>query len=62
VTRSPAHNEGFPPYRSGAAADKLRVMTHRIGRTKPIAGHAYSVPVVRELPLAPMVLTGPSTW
>ena len=26
-------------------------MTHRLHRTQPVAGHAYTMPVVRELPV-----------
>jgi hypothetical protein len=28
-------------------------MTHRTHRTSPVTGHAYTVPVVRELPTQP---------
>ena len=37
-------------------------MTHRTHRTQPVAGHAYTVPVVRELPSQPAASAGPRTW
>jgi hypothetical protein len=37
-------------------------MTRLIHRTKPVTGHAYSLPVVRELPLRPTPAFGSSTW
>ena len=37
-------------------------MTHRTHRTSPVAGHAYTVPVVRELPPQPAAATGTRIW
>ena len=37
-------------------------MTHRTFRTSAIAAHAYSVPVVRELPPRPLASAGAPTW
>jgi hypothetical protein len=37
-------------------------MTDRNHRTTPAAGHAYSVPVVHELPPRPIPAAGASTW
>lgn len=37
-------------------------MTHRVYRSKPVTGHAYSVPVVRELPQPATVVAGSRTW
>ena len=37
-------------------------MTQSLDRRKRITGHAYAVPVVRELPLPQSVVAGPSTW
>jgi hypothetical protein len=37
-------------------------MTNPAHRTSPITGHAYTVPVVRELPQPPTKPTGPRTW
>jgi len=39
-----------------------RVMTHRTYRIPSVAGHAYSVPVVRELPPRPIPSAGAQTW
>jgi hypothetical protein len=39
-----------------------KVMTHRTNRTSHVARHAYSVPVVRELPPSPVTGAGSSTW
>jgi hypothetical protein len=54
--------EGFPPYRAAVVSGNLRGMTHRLHRTQPANGHAYSVPVVRELPQPPIAVAGWSTW
>ena len=40
----------------------LRVMTHPTHRTSAVAPHAYSVPVVRELPPRPIASAGAPTW
>jgi len=37
-------------------------MTHRTHRTKPVTGHAYSMPVVREQPPPLIAVAGSSTW
>jgi hypothetical protein len=37
-------------------------MTYRTHRIAPAPGHAYSVPVVRELPPRPVPAAGASTW
>jgi hypothetical protein len=37
-------------------------MTHRTPRTSAVAPHAYSVPVVRELPPRPLASAGAPTW
>ena len=37
-------------------------MTHRTHRTSPVTGHAYSVPVVRELPQQPVAAAGTRIW
>ena len=37
-------------------------MTHLTHRTSPVAGHAYTVPVVRELPPQPVAAAGTRTW
>jgi hypothetical protein len=37
-------------------------MMLRTNRTSPVAGHAYCVPVVRELPPPPVSIAGTRTW
>jgi hypothetical protein len=37
-------------------------MTHRTHRTSLALAHAYSVPVVRELPPRPIASAGACTW
>ena len=37
-------------------------MNHRTHRTTPVTGHAYSVPVVRELPPQPLASATIRTW
>jgi hypothetical protein len=37
-------------------------MTYRTYRSSAIAVHAYSVPVVRELPPRPIASAGTRTW
>ena len=46
---------------SGGGWDR-RVMTYRTHRTSPVAGHAYTVPVVRELPSQPAASANIRTW
>jgi hypothetical protein len=37
-------------------------MTNLPHRTAPVRGHAYTVPVVRELPQPPAKTSGTQTW
>jgi hypothetical protein len=37
-------------------------MISRTHRTSPVAGHAYTVPVVRELPAQPAASADLRTW
>ena len=46
---------------SGGGWDRTG-MTYRTPRTSPVAGHAYTVPVVRELPAQPAAAAGSRTW
>lgn len=55
-------HQGFPLYRAVVAAGNLGAMTHRPHRIKPVTGHAYSVPVVRELPQPAVAVAGSTTW
>lgn len=40
----------------------IRVITAGPRRTDPLAGHTYSIPVVRELPKPPAEPVGDRTW
>jgi hypothetical protein len=40
----------------------VRVTTSRQRHTDALTGHAYSMPVVRELPIPPVAAGGDRTW
>jgi hypothetical protein len=57
---------GAAPTRAALAARSpamtIRVITASPRRTDPLAGHTYSIPVVRELPKPPAEPVGDHTW